>query len=88
MIELSKLRKKHKNLGFVNGIFLEDVYFSKLIRKNYKDLFPSMEECDKFAIESWGDYTKAIGIHGTDKYYTKPNFFKEVFEYIDRKNKN
>ena len=47
-----------------------------------------MEECDKFAIESWGDYTKAIGIHGTDKYYTKPNFFKEVFEYIYRKNKN
>ena len=89
MLELSKFKKKntYKDLGFVNGIFLEDAYFCSLIRKNYPILLPSITECDEFAIESWGDYTKAIGIHGTDKYYAKPEFYKKVFQYLNNTKK-
>ena len=86
MLELSKFKIKNKNIGFVEGIFYEDVYFTNLIRENYPSLLPNIKECDEFAIETEGDYTKAIGIHGTDKYYAKPEFYKKVFQYL-KKNK-
>ena len=89
MIELSKYKNKIKNnktIGYDDGIFYEDVYFTNLIRENYPSLLPNIKECDEFAIETEGDYTKAIGIHGTDKYYAKPEFYKKVFQYL-KKNK-
>ena len=84
MIELSSFRKKfiEKNLDMK---IVEDIYFTKLIRQNYPNLFPSIKECDEFAIESWGDYKKAIGIHGTDKYYVRTDFYKEIFNYLELK---
>ena len=82
MIELSSLREKFIEQNLDKKI-VEDIYFTNLIRQNYPNLFPAIKECDEFAIESWGDYKKAIGIHGTDKYYAKPNFYKEVFNYLE-----
>ena len=46
----------------------EDVVFTNIIRKNRMGL-PSMKECNSFAIESFGDPTTAVGVHGTDKNY-------------------
>ena len=82
MIELSSLREKFIEQNLDKKI-VKDIYFTNLIRQNYPNLFPAIKECDEFAIESWGDYKKAIGIHGTDKYYAKPNFYKEVFNYLE-----
>lgn len=48
----------------------EDHAFTAVMRA-HPDRFalPTREACDDFAIESWGNPDKAIGIHGTDKYY-------------------
>lgn len=48
----------------------EDEAFTAVMRA-HPDQFtlPTREACNQFAIESWGDPSKAIGIHGTDKYY-------------------
>jgi len=46
----------------------EDVAFTMCLRRLGAKL-PSMDECDVFAIESHGDATMCVGIHGTDKYY-------------------
>ena len=48
----------------------EDVIFTKLMRK-HNELFklPGIAECNDFSIETLGNFDKAIGIHGTDKYY-------------------
>ena len=88
--ELCKFKisdKNNKDKGCVKGIFYEDVYFTNLIRENYPKSLPSLKECDEFAIESFGDYTKAIGIHGTDKYYAKPEFYKKIFQYLNNNKK-
>jgi hypothetical protein len=90
MLELCKFKisdKNNKDKGCVKGIFYEDVYFTNLIRENYPKSLPSLKECDEFAIESFGDYTKAIGIHGTDKYYAKPEFYKKIFQYLNNNKK-
>lgn len=49
----------------------EDVVFTRIMR-DHPDEFklPTLTDCYKFAIESLGDVRSAIGIHGTDKYYT------------------
>ena len=82
MIELSSLREKFIEQNLDKKI-VEDIYFTNLIRQNYPNLFPGIKECDEFAVESWGDYKKAIGIHGTDKYYARSNFYKKVFNYLE-----
>ena len=90
MIELSKFKNKigdDKIIGYDNDIFYEDVYFTNLIRENYSNLLPNIKACNEFAIESEGDYTKAIGIHGTDKYYANSDFYKKVFKYLEDKKK-
>lgn len=46
----------------------EDVAFTKLMRAHNFNL-PTLKECMAFAIESSGDPTRVIGIHGTDKQY-------------------
>jgi len=46
----------------------EDVVFTNIIRENKLGL-PSMKDCNSFAIESFGDPTTAVGVHGTDKNY-------------------
>ena len=48
----------------------EDIAFCRCMR-THSTLFtlPTLEDCMKFAIESLGDPTTAIGMHGTDKYY-------------------
>ena len=84
MIELSSFRGKFIEQN-IDMEIVEDIYFTKLIRQNYPNLCPSIKECDEFAIESWGDYKKAIGIHGTDKYYARTNFYKEIFNYLELK---
>ena len=75
MIELCN-KKKEINVN-------EDIYFSNLIRSNYSELMPSMQECNNFAIESWGNPLTAIGIHGTDKYYCSSQLFIEVFKNLE-----
>jgi len=51
----------------------EDVGFCGLMRR-HPDLFrmPTMLECMRFAIESFGDPSRVVGIHGTDKHYAPP----------------
>ena len=48
----------------------EDVAFCAVMRSYPREFsLPSMEACHEFAIESLGEATKAVGMHGTDKYY-------------------
>lgn len=47
----------------------EDVAFTEIMRKSSMFKIPSMEECLDFGIESIGNIKKAVGLHGTDKYY-------------------
>ena len=75
MIELCN-KKKEINVN-------EDIYFSNLIRSNYPELMPSMQECNNFAIETWGNPNTAIGIHGTDKYYCSSELIIKVFKSLE-----
>lgn len=48
----------------------EDVAFCAVMRAHPEEFsLPSVEACREFAIESLGDATKAVGMHGTDKFY-------------------
>lgn len=48
----------------------EDVAFTTVMRKHPNHFsLPDMAACDAFAIETFGDPHRAIGLHGTDKYY-------------------
>lgn len=47
----------------------EDVAFCETMRAAGTFCLPSMEACNAFAIESMGDPDRAVGMHGTDKYY-------------------
>ena len=60
----------------------EDVVFSNIIRKHRLGM-PSMDDCNSFAIESFGDISSVVGIHGTDKGYLSSNRIDEIFEAID-----
>jgi len=51
----------------------EDVAFCRVMRRHPADFaLPSVSECMTFAIESFGDPSSVVGIHGTDKYYAPP----------------
>ena len=82
---LKKIKRFKKIIYFSTMQVYGKINSGDLIRENYPKLLPSLKECDEFAIESFGDYTKAIGIHGTDKYYAKPKFYKEVFQYLNNR---
>lgn len=48
----------------------EDVALCALMRRHPARFdLPSFEECMDFAIETAGNPSKAVGLHGTDKYY-------------------
>lgn len=47
----------------------EDVNFTRLFRRMGVSL-PSIQECMAFAIESYGNPSTVVGIHGTDKGYS------------------
>ena len=49
----------------------EDVAFCNVMRRHSFNL-PTVKECMNFAIESFGDPSTVIGIHGTDKGYCPP----------------
>lgn len=54
----------------------EDVAYCQVMRRYPSEfVLPSMAECMHFAIESFGDPSAAVGIHGTDKYYAPPVLF-------------
>lgn len=57
----------------------EDVALCAVMRA-HPDAFdlPSMQECLDFAIESTGDPSKAVGLHGTDKYYAPPELVAQL----------
>lgn len=46
----------------------EDVAYTRLMRRNGMNL-PTVTECMRFAIESFGNPSTVVGIHGTDKMY-------------------
>lgn len=51
----------------------EDAAFCAVMRRHpARFALPTMAECNAFAIESFGDPSTVIGIHGTDKYYCPP----------------
>lgn len=57
----------------------EDVAFCDLMRLHPETFdLPTLEECLRFAIESFGNPTTAVGIHGTDKYYAPPALLTAV----------
>lgn len=49
----------------------EDVAFCTVMRRHSFNL-PTVKECMAFAIESFGDPSRVIGMHGTDKGYCHP----------------
>lgn len=60
----------------------EDEAFSAVMRAHPdKFALPTREECNDFAIESWGNPAKAVGIHGTDKYYCPPTVIAQLLGY-------
>ena len=70
MIEICKFKKKDEKV-------IEDIFFTNFIRSNYPELMPSYNECMDFAIESYGNTDKVIGLHGADKYYCNTDLIKE-----------
>ena len=59
----------------------EDILFTDVLRKgDYR--FPTMEDCNNFAIESFGNVETCIGVHGTDKYYLCPEMKTALEKYI------
>lgn len=57
----------------------EDVAFTRVMRRHpHAFALPTMEHCHDFAIESLGNPAKAIGAHGTDKYYCPPDVLRAL----------
>ncbi len=56
----------------------EDVVLTNIIR-NHKLGIPTIEECNSFAIESMGDISTAVGVHGTDKNYLSSDQIFNIF---------
>jgi len=69
MIEICNFKKNTDEV-------IEDIFFTNFIRSHYPELMPTMQECMDFAIESYGNPNKAIGMHGTDKYYCDIDLIK------------
>jgi hypothetical protein len=44
---------------------------------------PSIDDCNNFAIESFGSMSTAKGLHGTDKFYRSFDFYKELFDAVE-----
>ena len=47
----------------------EDVAFTRAMRRLGGYALPTIAQCHAFSIESMGDPSRAVGIHGVDKYY-------------------
>ena len=75
MIELSKNKIINSNI--------EDWFFTEQIRYHYPSLLPTIDECHDFAIESFGNASKAKGLHGTDKFYRSFDFYKTLFDALE-----
>lgn len=57
----------------------EDAAFCEAMRRRPGEFtLPTREECCEFAIETIGDASKAVGLHGTDKYYAPPGLIAEL----------
>ena len=82
MLDLCKYKK-----DFDQNI-VEDIFFTKLIRQHYPKLLPKMSECNDFAIESFGNPEKAVGLHGTDKYYCKEQLIIDAIKKSEINFKN
>ena len=61
----------------------EDVVFTETFRSNNFKL-PTFHHCLTFALESYGDPSSVIGIHGTDKYYAPSALLAAALPYIWR----
>jgi hypothetical protein len=58
----------------------EDVALCRCMRMAGDFTLPTMKDCNQFAIESLGDPSRAIGMHGTDKYYAAPELVRAMLE--------
>lgn len=59
----------------------EDVAFSRTMRAHPgRFTLPTVEKACQFALESFGDLTKVVGAHGTDKRYCAYNVLKDLVE--------
>lgn len=56
----------------------EDIMFTRALRTQGYSL-PTIGECMDFAVESLGNPSRAIGIHGSDKYYAPPSLIAAMF---------
>lgn len=56
----------------------EDVVFTQLLREQGARL-PTIEQCMNFAVESFGNPSRVIGIHGSDKYYCPQPLIASMF---------
>lgn len=58
----------------------EDVAFCRVMRRHPAEFrLPSLPECMAFAIESYGDPSKVVGMHGTDKGYAPRSLIASLF---------
>ena len=78
------LRKKSAMLKICSEILNgneadpEDVVFTNAIRM-HKMGIPTIADCNSFAIESFGNISTAIGVHGTDKNYLNNDKVSAIF---------
>jgi len=57
----------------------EDIVMCNTMRAHAEKFrVPTMQDCDEFAIESQGDPTCVIGLHGTDKHYAPQALIKKI----------
>ena len=70
---VSAFKKAISYLTDADRALPEDVAFCNVMRRVPGEFrMPSIRECTKFAIESFGDPSRVIGMHGTDKGYCPP----------------
>ena len=63
----------------------EDVTFCSVMRRHAREFVcPTMEVCDAYAIESQGDPTTAVGMHGTDKAYAPPQLVDALLDSAEK----
>jgi beta-1,4-mannosyl-glycoprotein beta-1,4-N-acetylglucosaminyltransferase len=64
----------------------EDVAFCNVMRRVQGEFrLPSIRECMEFAIESFGDPSRVIGMHGTDKGYCPPALIAAMLPFQQKK---
>lgn len=56
----------------------EDTVFTRRLKALESARLPTMKECNEFAMETFGDPSKVVGIHGTDKDYASSEALLEV----------